>query len=224
MSSLFWFLLFVAGGLTLAYRRVPLASATIATGIALAAYTVVGDPAALWALILWAAFGVMVALNLPDFRRNRITRPLLSVYRRMLPSMSDTEREALEAGSVWWEGELFSGAPDWPKLGQAAAPRLSDEEKAFLEGPVEELCEMLDEWEISHEKADLPPEAWQFLKDKGFFAMIIPKSYGGLEFSAYAHSQVLVKIASHSATTASIVAVPNSLGPAELLLHYGTEE
>lgn len=224
MSSLFWFLLFVAGGLTLAYRRVPLASATIVTGIALAAYTIIGDPAGLWALILWAAFGVMVALNLPDFRRNRITRPLLRIYRRMLPSMSDTEREALEAGSVWWEGELFSGAPDWSKLGHAAAPRLSDEEKAFLEGPVEELCEMLDEWEISHEKADLPPEAWQFLKDKGFFAMIIPKAYGGLEFSAYAHSQVLVKIASHSATTASIVAVPNSLGPAELLLHYGTEE
>ncbi len=224
MTSIFWFLLFVVGGLTLAYRRVSLGSATAATGIALAAYTVIGGPPVIWGLILWILFAGMVALNITDLRRDRITRPLLSMYRRMLPSMSSTEREALEAGSVWWEGELFSGAPQWSKLGTAAAPRLSDEEKAFLDGPVEELCQMLDEWEISHELADLPPEAWQFLKDKGFFAMIIPKAYGGLEFSAYAHSQVLVKIASHSATAASIVAVPNSLGPAELLLHYGTDE
>jgi len=223
MSSIFWFLLFVAGGLTLAYRRFSLAGSTAAAGIALIAYSVAGDPPLLWALILWAAFGLMVALNLTDLRRRRITRPLLAMYRRMLPSMSSTEREALEAGSVWWEGELFSGAPDWRKLQDAAAPRLSKEEQAFLDGPVEELCGMIDEWKVSHELGDLPPEVWRFMKEKGFFAMIIPKSYGGLEFSAYGHSQVLVKIASHSATAASIVAVPNSLGPAELLLHYGTE-
>ena len=224
MASIFWFLLFVAGGLTLAYRRVSLAGSTTAVGIALVAYTVIGDPPGLWALILWAVFGVMVALNVTDLRRSRITRPMLAMYRRMLPSMSSTEREALEAGTVWWEGELFSGAPKWRKLGDASAPRLSEEEQAFLKGPVDELCQMLDEWQISHELADLPPKAWKFMKEKGFFAMIIPKAYGGLEFSAYAHSQVLVKIASHSATAASIVAVPNSLGPAELLLHYGTEE
>jgi acyl-CoA dehydrogenase len=224
VASLFWFLLFVAGGLTLAYRRPGLANATVAVGIALVAYTLIGDPATLWAIVLWVAFAAMVALNVPEFRRARITRPLLSMYRRMLPSMSSTEREALEAGSVWWEGELFSGAPRWRKLGDAAAPKLTAEEQAFIDGPVDELCSMIDEWEVSHELGDLPPNVWQFMKDKGFFAMIIPKSYGGLEFSAYAHSQVLVKVASHSATAASIVAVPNSLGPAELLLHYGTEE
>lgn len=223
MTSIFWFLLFVAGGLTLAYRRVSLGASTAAVGFALIAYSVAGDPPLLWALILWAVFGLMVALNFTDLRREKITRPLLNMYRRMLPSMSSTEREALEAGSVWWEGELFSGAPKWRKLREAAAPRMSKEEQAFLDGPVEELCEMIDEWQVSHELADLSPEVWQFMKAKGFFAMIIPKSYGGLEFSAYAHSQVLVKIASHSATAASIVAVPNSLGPAELLLHYGTD-
>lgn len=224
MTSIIWFLVFVAGGLTLAYRRVSLANSTVAVGIALAAYTMLGDPPWLWALILWVAFAGMASLNFHGFRRERITRPLLDIYRRMLPSMSSTEREALEAGSVWWEGELFSGAPEWRKLIDAAPPKLTEEEQAFLDGPVEELCQMLDEWEISHELGDLPPKAWQFMKDKGFFAMIIPKSYGGLEFSAYAHSQVLVKISSHSPTACSLVAVPNSLGPAELLLIYGTDE
>jgi len=138
--------------------------------------------------------------------------------------MSSTEREALEAGTVWWDGELFTGHPEWNKLLSAAAPKLSAEEQAFLDGPCEELCRMLDEWDITHRRADLSPEAWDFLKKKGFFAMIIPKRYGGLEFSAYAHSCVLAKLASRSTVACSTVAVPNSLGPAELLLHYGTEE
>ena len=224
MLSAFWVLLFIVGGLTLAYKRVSLSGSTAAAGAALVAYSLIGDPPGLWAVILWATFGLMVALNFRDFRRNRITRPLLATYRRMLPSMSSTEREALEAGSVWWEGDVFSGAPDWRKLSAAAAPRLTEEERAFLDGPDEELCQMIDEWEVSHELGDLPPKAWQFMKDKGFFAMIIPKAYGGLEFSAYAHSQVLIKVSGHSGTAGSIVAVPNSLGPAELLLHYGTEE
>ena len=142
----------------------------------------------------------------------------------MLPSMSDTEREALEAGTVWWDGELFTGRPDWNKLLSAQAPRLTADEQAFIDGPCEELCRMIDDWDITHRRADLPPEVWDFLKQQGFFAMIIPKRYGGLEFSAYAHSCVLVKLASRSATVSSTVAVPNSLGPAELLLHYGTEE
>ena len=142
----------------------------------------------------------------------------------MLPSMSDTEREALEAGTVWWDGELFTGRPDWTKLLSAKAPQLTAEEQAFIDGPCEELCRMVDDWDITHRRADLPPEIWDFLKKKGFFAMIIPKRYGGLEFSAYAHSCVLVKLSSRSATVSSTVAVPNSLGPGELLLHYGTEE
>jgi acyl-CoA dehydrogenase len=151
------------------------------------------------------------------------TRPFLKKYRRLLPSMSSTEREALDAGTVWWDGELFSGGPDWRKLMAAKAPSLSPAEQAFLDGPCEELCAMLDDWDITHRRGDLSSQVWDFIKSRGFFAMIIPKQYGGLEFSAYAHSCVLIKVASRSATASSTIAVPNSLGPAELLLHYGTE-
>ena len=124
---------------------------------------------------------------------------------------------------MWWDGELFTGNPDWSKLRSLAAARLSAEEQAFIDGPCEELCRMLDDFDITHRRADLPPEVWAFLKSRGFFAMIIPKQYGGLQFSAYAHSCVLVKLSGRSVTCASTVAVPNSLGPAELLVHYGTE-
>jgi acyl-CoA dehydrogenase len=220
----FWFLVFAGGALYLAYRRVSLASATLAAGIVLAAYTALQTPSAPWLVATWLAFGVVALLNVDGFRLRYVTRPFLRTYRRLLPSMSDTEREALEAGTVWWDGELFTGRPDWKKLLSARAPRLSAEEQAFIDGPCEELCRMIDDWDITHRRADLPPEVWDFLKRKGFFAMIIPKRYGGLEFSAYAHSCVLVKLASRSATVSSTVAVPNSLGPAELLLHYGTEE
>ncbi len=224
MSTLFWFLLFFGGALALAYQRVALGRATAIAGGALLLYTIFGNGGFIWNLLLWVLFAGMLALNLTDVRRERITRPLLKMYRKMLPSMSRTEREALEAGTVWWEGELFAGVPKWRKLLGAPAPQLSEEEQAFLDGPCEELCRMIDEWQVTHTLQDLSPETWKFLRSKGFFAMIIPKSYGGLEFSAYAHSQVLTKIASRSATAASTVAVPNSLGPAELLLKYGTEE
>jgi acyl-CoA dehydrogenase len=223
MATLFWIALFAGLVLYLGYRRKNLRTATVTLGAALVAYTLLGNGGFLWMLVLWLAFGALALLNLDDFRQERITRPMLATYRKMLPSMSRTEREALEAGTVWWEGELFGGAPEWEKLRSAEPPRLSPEEQAFLDGPCEELCQMLDEWEISHERGDLPEPVWQFIKDNGFFAMIIPKSFGGLEFSAYAHSQVLAKIASRSATASSTIAVPNSLGPAELLLHYGTD-
>jgi len=222
--TLFWLLLFVGGALYLAYQRVSLATATIAIGVALLAYTLLGSGSTFWLALLWFAFAAVVALNVDALRMRFVTKPFLMVYRRMLPSMSDTEREALEAGTVWWDGEIFSGKPDWPKLLTAKAPRLTAEEQAFIDGPCEELCRMVDDWDITHRRADMPPQVWDYLKKKGFFAMIIPKKYGGLEFSAYAHSCVLVKLASRSATVSSTVAVPNSLGPAELLLHYGTEE
>ncbi len=224
MSTLFWILLFFGGALALAYQRVSLGRSTAFAGGALLVYTIFGGGGWLWTLLLWVLFAGLVALNLTDVRRERLTRPMLRMYRKMLPSMSRTEREALEAGTVWWEGELFAGVPRWQKLLGAPAPQLSEEEQAFLDGPCEELCRMNDEWQVTHSLQDLAPETWQFLRDKGFFAMIIPKRYGGLEFSAYAHSQVLTKIASRSATLASTVAVPNSLGPGELLLVYGTEE
>ena len=138
--------------------------------------------------------------------------------------MSKTEQDALEAGNVWWEGELFSGMPDWRKLNRLPPPKLTEEEQAFLDGPVEQLCRLLDDWEITHELADMPQHVWEFIKRERFFAMIIPKEYGGLGFSPLANSMVLAKISSRNGTASSTIGVPNSLGPAELLLHYGTEE
>jgi len=223
VSTLFWFLLFFGGALALAYQRVSLGRSTAIIGGALVVYTIFGSGGFIWTLLLWVLFAGLVALNLTDLRRERVTRPLLGIYRKMLPSMSRTEREALEAGTVWWEGELFAGVPKWHKLLGAPAPQLSEEEQAFIDGPCEELCHLIDEWQVTHTLQDLSPETWKSLRENGFFAMIIPKHYGGLEFSAYAHSQVLTKIASRSATAASTVAVPNSLGPAELLLKYGTD-
>jgi acyl-CoA dehydrogenase len=167
---------------------------------------------------------VAAVLNLPLIRRKVITDQILALYRRVLPDMSQTEKEAIDAGTVWWDGELFSGRPDWNKLLGIPQPRLSAEEQAFLDGPVEELCAMCDDWEITHERLDLPPHAWQYIKDKGFLGMIIPKQYGGLGFSALGHSAVVQKLATRSSTAAISVMVPNSLGPGELLLHYGTDE
>lgn len=224
MSSVIWFSIFLIGGLVLAYQRVSLLTATVAYGAALFVYALVGDGSLPWMIVLWLVLAGLVLLNIDAIRMRFITRPFLRTYRRMLPSMSQTEKDALEAGTVWWDGELFTGGPDWEKLLSAAVPKLTSEEQAFLDGPCEELCRMIDDWEITHRRADLTPEIWDYLKAKGFFAMIIPKKYGGLEFSAYAHSCVLVKLASRSSTVSSTVAVPNSLGPAELLLHYGTDE
>ncbi len=221
--TLFWLLLFVGGGLTLAYQRIDLRRSTIAVGGALLLYTVFGGWAWWWLPLLWVGFGGLVALNMVDFRREKLTKPLLAVYRTMLPSMSDTEREALEAGNVWWDGELFSGMPNWDRLMSFPAPKLSEEEQAFVDGPCDELCRMIDEWEIGHELADMPKPVWDFIIEKKFFAMIIPKHYGGLGFSAYANAVVIQKLASRSAVVSSTVGVPNSLGPAELLLHYGTD-
>ncbi|MGH8185651.1 MAG: acyl-CoA dehydrogenase [Steroidobacteraceae bacterium] len=223
MSSVIWFLIFLAGALVLAYQRVSLLTATLCYGAALLVFAFT-DGSIAWLVVLWIILAGLVLLNIDAFRIRFITRPFLRTYRRMLPSMSQTEKDALEAGTVWWDGELFTGGPDWEKLLSAAAPRLSAEEQAFIDGPCEELCRMIDDWEITHRHADLTPHLWDYLKSKGFFAMIIPKKYGGLEFSAYAHSCVLVKLASRSGMVASTVAVPNSLGPAELLLHYGTDE
>ncbi len=165
-----------------------------------------------------------VILTVPLLRRLIVSNSILKIFRRMLPQISQTEQEALDAGTVWWDGDLFSGKPDWNKLLAYPKPELTAEEEAFLAGPVEQLCAMLNEWQITHELQDLPQEVWQFIKDNGFFGLIIPKQYGGYGFSALAHSAVVMKIGSRSGTAAVTVMVPNSLGPAELLLHYGTDE
>ncbi|BBI99119.1 acyl-CoA dehydrogenase [Ferrigenium kumadai] len=169
-------------------------------------------------------FLFIVLFGIPYMRRHVVSGSILKIFRKVLPQISATEQEAIDAGTVWWDGDLFSGQPDWNKLRAFPKCELKPEEQAFLDNEVEQLCSMLDDWDITHKRADLPPEVWQFMKDKGFFGMIVPKSYGGLEFSAQAHSAVVAKVASRSGTAAVTVMVPNSLGPAELLLHYGTTE
>ena len=217
-------LLFIAAVIFMAYKRLPLIAFTAVFTLLLAGYTAVAPPAGVWKGFLWVLLAALWLFNVRPLRKALISRPFMKTYMRLLPTMSQTEKEALEAGTVWWDGELFTGKPQFEKLLAAKPPQLTSEEQAFLDGPCEELCRMYDEWEVSHKRGDMPPKVWDFLKSKGFFAMIIPKKYGGLEFSAYAHSCVLVKLASRSGLLAATTAVPNSLGPAELLNHYGTEE
>ena len=209
----------------LAYWRASLPVWTGALAAGLAALGIFAEPGRLSTIAIWGAFAVIATvLNTGPLRRHLVARPILGWFRGALPQVSQTEQEALDAGTVWWDGELFSGRPDWRKLLALPKPELSAEEKAFLAGPVEELCGMLDDWKITHELYYLPPEVWKFVKDKGFLGMIIPRQYGGLGFSALAHSEVVMKLSTRSGTGAVSVMVPNSLGPAELLLHYGTEE
>jgi acyl-CoA dehydrogenase len=174
-------------------------------------------------IVLVIAAAVAIALAVPAIRRGLVSDRVLAIYRKVMPPMSQTEREALEAGTVWWDGELFSGRPNWSRLLATPAPTLTADEQRFLDNEVETLCAMTSDWEASSTRRDLSPEAWQYMKDKGFFGMIIPKEYGGLGFSAYAHSQVITKLSTRAGVTAVTVMVPNSLGPGELLLHYGTD-
>jgi len=229
-------LLFIGAVAYMTYKRLPLIAFTIVFTLLLAAYTALPwiavntampwhTPASgVWQGFLWLMLAGLWLLNIRPLRKALISRPFLKAYMRLLPSMSQTEKEALDAGTVWWDGELFTGKPRFEKLLASKAPQLTAEEQAFIDGPCEELCRMYDDWDITHRRADMPPKVWDYLKTRGFFAMIIPKKYGGLEFSAYAHSCVLVKLASRAGLLAATTAVPNSLGPAELLNHYGTEE
>lgn len=163
-------------------------------------------------------------LNIRALRRKYLTKPIYNWAQKALPKMSDTEREALEAGEIWWDAELFSGKPEWSKLLKTKPPKLNKEEQAFINGPVEKLLTMINDWDITWQEGDLPKEVWDYIKKERFFGMIIPKKYGGLGFSAYAHSEVIRKIATASVSTAVTIMVPNSLGPGELLMQYGTDE
>ncbi|MGE0486913.1 MAG: acyl-CoA dehydrogenase [Gammaproteobacteria bacterium] len=218
------FALAVGAGV-LAYLRAPLSVATAAAGVGLVVLTHLaqGVLSGLIIVVAWLGWAAMLALNSGLVRRRFLSRPVLNFMRKAMPPMSQTERDAIDAGTVWWDAELFSGAPDWRRLLDLPAPALADNEQAFLDGPVAQLCAMADEWTIAREHGDLPPALWDFIKRQGFLGIIIPKRYGGLEFSAQAHSAVMMKLASRSGTTAVSCMVPNSLGPAELLLRYGTE-
>ncbi|OUS32180.1 acyl-CoA dehydrogenase [Thalassotalea sp. 42_200_T64] len=205
----------------LAYSRASLGVFTLAFAIML----FIGNILNFVGSLAWIVFvAVALPLNVRSLRQQLISSKLLKAFQKIMPEMSGTEKDALNAGTTWFEAELFKGDPNWDKLHKFPQPRLTLEEQEFLDGPVEEVCRLCDDWETTHEIADLSPEVWQYLKDNKFFAMIIKKQYGGLEFSAYAQSRVLQKLSGASIVLASTVGVPNSLGPGELLQHYGTKE
>ena len=160
----------------------------------------------------------------PQLRKRHLSDNAFALVRKTAPQISPTEQAAIDAGGVWWDAELFRGAPDWRKLFDTPAPKLTAEERAFIDGPVTQLCNLADDWKITAECNDLPDEVWRFIRDNGFFGLNVARQYGGLEFSAYAQSCIIAKLASRSAAVAVTVMVPNSLGPAELLQHYGTPE
>ncbi len=224
MLTLLWIVAVLIGALALAYVNASglVWSAAIAVALGAAGVWHLLPPGL--TLVLGVAFVLLaIPLLIPPLRRALISDPIFSAFRKVMPPMSQTEREAIEAGTVWWDGELFSGKPAWRKLLDVPAPTLTADEQRFLDNDVQQLCEMITEWEMTNVYRDLPPAVWQFIKDRGFLGMSIAKAYGGLGFSAYAHSQVMTKLSTHSGTVSVTVMVPNSLGPAELLAHYGTE-
>ena len=223
MGLVLWFLIVIVGAVTLAYlsARGWMWAAAIAGALLVAGGTRI-MPALIWLPLLLIIALLTPALLVASLRKPLFTAPILNGFRKIVPAMSDTEREALEAGTVWWDGDLFSGKPDWSKLLSTPAPKLNAEEQRFLDNETDELCAMIDEWEIVDELHDLTPETWAYIKDKGFLGMIIPKAYGGKGFSAFAHSQIITKLSSRTCAGAVSVMVPNSLGPAELLIQYGT--
>lgn len=222
MSTTLGSVLLIVALLGLAYKRANLKVSAIVVGV-IAALAFFGPASATLttiAVVIAAAFAV---LSLEAFRASTVTRPIFAIYKKILPEMSETEATALEAGTVWWDGELFAGKPNWNKLIDHPNPTLAPEEQAFLDNQVETLCSMVDEWEISNQ-GDMSKEVWQYIQKERFFSMIIPKEYGGLGFSAQAQSAVLQKLSGLSGAVFSTVGVPNSLGPGELLLKYGTQE
>ncbi|QCX50678.1 acyl-CoA dehydrogenase [Ralstonia pseudosolanacearum] len=219
-----WIALLCIGALGLAGMEAPALAwlAGTVAWLAAGAWFGLAGPVATAALAIVLVLPALL-LALKPLRRALVTRPVLATFRAILPEMSQTERDAIEAGTVWWDAELFSGRPDWKRLRAAPAPRLTPEEQAFLDVETEKLCDLANDWESTQVWQDLSPEAWAYAKQAGFLGMIIPREYGGKGFSAYAHSQVVMKLATRCSAAAVSVMVPNSLGPAELLLHYGTD-
>jgi acyl-CoA dehydrogenase len=221
----------LVGSATLAMRRAPLWQWAILVGLLGALTRLIWNEAGLWLatdLVGWVLAllpgAILALLAIPVLRRLLVTGPAYGLVKKILPRVSRTEQEALDAGTVGWDAELFSGKPDWSKLRSIRKPTLTAEEQAFLNGPVDRLCAMIDDWDIRHNRADLPKEVWDYLKAEGFLGMLISKEHGGLGFSAQAQSQVVSKIASRSVSAGITVMVPNSLGPGELLEKYGTPQ
>ncbi len=204
-----------------AYFRARMGTALASAGAALVMMTITSQ----FVLIPWLLFiPVAILFFADDLRKDKITRPVFVFFKKVLPSMNQTEKEALDAGDVWWDGELFRGNPDWNLLLNYSKPELSEQEQHFLDNQVETVCCMVSDWDVNFKDKDLPKNVWEYLKKEGFWGLIIPKEYGGKGFSALAHSSIVTKLSSRSGALGVSVMVPNSLGPAELLLHYGTEE
>lgn len=207
------------------YLQAPTILWTTTLGLILVLITLLGSLGAVALVICWCLFLPIAAVSLfKKMRRRYITGYFISALKQHIPSISNTEREAIEAGNVWWEKELFCGKPHWKKFLVMPKATLSKEEQEFIDNDVETLCTMLNDWKIVHEDKDLSKAAWDYLKEHRFFGLVIPKEYGGRGFSAYAHSTVVLKIATRSISAAVNTMVPNSLGPGELVLHYGTTE
>lgn len=218
-----WFLAFIILVSFLYYHQVSLHKSALCVGLLLGVYLLFNGLTSV-SKGLWLSYLVIfIPITVPFIRQKLISRWVFHWMKTALPPMSKTEREALEAGNTWWDAELFSGKPNWKVLHDLPMVNLTAEEQAFIDGPVETLCAMLNDWDITHNRKDLPPEVWDYIKQHKFCGMMIPKAYGGLEFSETAHSDVVMKIASRCTTAAVTVMVPNSLGPAKLLLNYGTE-
>lgn len=221
---MFWLLLLIILIGIIGYLRLSLipANGLIMTWLLLLPLT---DHLSGWLWSLWfIILVIVVVINLPNIRQQYISKPIMILLQKNLPHVSKTEQEALDSGDTWWDAELFSGKPNWQHLYDLAANTLSDDEKAFIASPTRQLCKLLDDWQITHEERDLPPAVWDFIRTERFFGMIIPKQYGGLGFSALAHSEVIMMVASRSITAAVTIMVPNSLGPGQLLLKYGSDK
>jgi acyl-CoA dehydrogenase len=224
MSGLTVFIIFVVGAVALAYQRATLKAAAIASSLLFFVYLLIGSGSWFWTGVLLLSSVILGLLSVDDFRKSKISKPLFSWYKSALPPISETEREAIDAGTVWWEGELFTGNPDWEKLLSSGKPTLTPEEQAFLDGPVEELCSMVEPWDVHFSTADIPEKVVQHIKQNRFLGMIIPKEHGGLDLSAVAQAAVLTKISITGSVVSTFIGVPNSLGPGELLIKYGTEQ
>jgi len=224
MNFIILFGAFLAASFACSYLKTNLKTWTVVTAVVMALVTYKYTFGWFAVGLVWVIFiAIATILNNKQLRKQLITAPFLGFYKKALPNLSETERTALESGTVSWDGELFSGKPDFKKLHDIPAPQLSTDEQNFIDGPVAELCSMIDEYEINHVKGDMPEHVWKFIRDNGFIGMIISKKHGGLGFTALGHSMVLQKLASRSVAVAASVAVPNSLGPAELLHQYGTQ-
>ena len=224
MSILTIVLLYLVGATLLAYFSASLVVSAYSSAIFLVLYLFFGQLSSLVVVFLSFPIIILALLSQNNIRRNWVTAPLFKWYKKVLPKVSETEQVAIDAGTVWWEGEIFKGNPDWQKLLSSDAVKLTDEDKAFLDGPVEDLCRMVNAWDLNFKYADIPDDIVEFIKKNKFLGLIIPKEYGGMDLSPVAQVAVLTKIFSIGSVVGNYISVPNSLGPGELLVRYGTDE